>query len=92
MPAITGAPFEAFGLRFDRYVFACIGDEIPLHVHPYDHLAVVAHGRVAAFAEDGVREFEAPDVVMFRAGRRHGIRALTDGAVVLNVMQAPIGA
>ena len=92
MPAITGVPFEAFGMRFERYVLERSGDEVPLHVHPYDHLAVVAHGRVAAFAEDGAREFEAPDVVMFRAGRRHGIRALTDGAVVLNVMRAPIGA
>jgi len=78
--------FEAFGLRFIRYRFLSEGDELPLHEHDFDHISVVDGGRVEVFGPD--RRVEADleaKPFMFRAGRPHGIRALSPGAIVLNV-------
>lgn len=77
--------FTLFGLPFTQYRFAKAGDEIPEHAHDFDHGMIVAAGAVLAF---GARELElkAGDRVVFPAGRRHGIRALSDGATIYNVM------
>ncbi len=82
--------FEAFGLRFTRYRFAAAGDELPLHQHDFDHLSLVDLGEVEVFDGAGPESRRIaldPEAqpLLFRAGRPHGLRALTAGAVVLNV-------
>lgn len=79
--------FRLFGTNFIQYDFECVGDELPLHDHPFDHAMLVAKGDVVAFGEDGV-ELKLPegDRIVFPAGKKHGVRALTKGARIFNIM------
>lgn len=63
------------------------GDELPLHSHTFNHLTKVTNGEVEAFTEDGksIRSTCGDPPLEYVAGRKHGIRALTDGAMFLNI-------
>jgi quercetin dioxygenase-like cupin family protein len=79
--------FSFFGTSFTLYVFERAGDELPLHQHSFEHGSVVASGRVLVFDGAGTElPIAAPHALVFTAQKRHGIRALSDGAAVLNVM------
>jgi quercetin dioxygenase-like cupin family protein len=86
---LRATPFAFFGTNFTLYTFDHVGDELPIHDHTFEHGSVVAHGRVEIFGVDKRIEVEAPHVIVFPTGKPHGIRALTDGAAVLNVMPPP---
>ena len=68
------------------------GDELPpgLHEHDYEHICLAMAGEIEAFFDDrdpiaakpGDQPFE------FASHRKHGIRALTDGAMFMNVARA----
>lgn len=80
--------FGSLGVQFTRYLFDKSNDVIPLHDHDFDHIAVLVHGRIEAFDKDGRTEemsFHVP--TLFRAHVPHGLRALTDGAVMLQVAE-----
>ena len=58
--------------------FAKAGQKATGHKHPHDHQTLLAHGAISCVA-DGVRStFEAPHVIVVRAGVHHEFEALTD--------------
>lgn len=63
------------------------GDELPLHSHMFNHTTWAMNGDVEIFDETGplfvLRPGDGP--VEYIAGRQHGIRGLTDGAMFLNI-------
>lgn len=64
-----------------------IGDELPLHAHIFSHASVVMAGEVEAFDDEGhTMPLKDGERVEFPAGRKHGIRAMTAGAVFINLM------
>jgi hypothetical protein len=82
--------FDFNGNRHVIYLAENAGDVLApgLHDHDYDHLCLPMSGRIEAFfddrdpiaAEGGEPPFE------FVAGRKHGIRAVTAGAIFMNVV------
>ncbi len=78
----------AAGLNFLRWTFASAGDEWPVHDHTFDHTAIVLKGAVELFdgAGKSVQAVEGGGVILFPAGVRHGLRAVTAGAVVMNIL------
>lgn len=64
------------------------GDELPpgLHEHPYPHSCYATAGEIEAFFDDRAPVTACPgdEPFVFAAGRKHGIRALTDGAMFIN--------
>lgn len=85
---LTLKQFTANGTRYKHYTFGNQGDELVLHRHTYDHLTIVVHGEVTVFDLEKETKLTAPDVIQFEAGRDHGVRAVTPGAVILNVNDA----
>lgn len=85
MPSPRAKTFEVFGQTFTLYTFEHAGDELGLHRHDFDHASVVVAGTVLVFGPDRDLAACVGEVFLFRAGREHGIRATSDGAVVLNV-------
>lgn len=75
-----GMNFRALGLEH-------VGDELPLHSHDFDHLMQVLEGVVEVFDDAGkarvMHPLDAP--LEFKAGRLHGVRALSDGAAFQNI-------
>lgn len=54
------------------------GQILVQHKHDYDHLSVLASGTVE-FVVDGVRcELSGPACLTIKAGKHHGIKALSD--------------
>lgn len=81
--------FWAMGQSFGVYVFEKAGDELVIHHHEEgDHLSICAVGELEAFNEDGPTARQKPldPPFLFRAFKRHGVRAMVDGTVMLNVM------
>lgn len=54
-----------------------IGAKVTQHVHKYDHLSLLATGRVAVTTPEGRKEYSAPTGVLIKAGVAHEIEALT---------------
>ena len=85
----AGMNFTVEGTLFTKYVFEHAGDEIPLHSHTFSHLSLVIVGSAIAFDGEGkellLTEASAP--VEFPAGRTHGLKAQTDGTVILQIQQ-----
>lgn len=48
------------------------------HAHKFDHLSVLASGRVRLDVEGVVTEYTAPAEIVVEAGREHALEALTD--------------
>lgn len=54
------------------------GVELTQHVHPFDHLSVLAKGKVAVLV-DGVESiYQAPAFLTIKGGSAHKVTALTD--------------
>lgn len=85
------------GRRFVEYMCEDIGDGIPLHEHTFNHTTKCTKGKIECFTADGrktVRDADDLDPerrtpVIYKAGLRHGIKALTRGAIFINDM--PVG-
>jgi quercetin dioxygenase-like cupin family protein len=89
MPTVDG--FVALnGQRFLIYKFAKAGEEIPLHKHDDRiHISFVVQGRFEIFDDAGKSiNVEQLSRVEYAIGRWHGVRALTDDAILMNVDQA----
>jgi hypothetical protein len=54
------------------------GGFVVSHSHPYDHLSILAAGRVRLEGAGGVRYLRGPIVVEIKKGVEHKVTALTD--------------
>lgn len=61
--------------------FKKIGDKNEGHIHNFDHLTLLAKGKVIVNVEGNITEFTAPHVILTVAGKRHFIEALEDDTV-----------
>lgn len=70
-----------------QYLCEDIGDELPLHSHVFNHITIAEIGEIECFTDDGkaVRCKAGDPPVEYVAGRVHGIRGVTAGAVFLNI-------
>lgn len=48
------------------------------HKHDHDHLSVLASGRVEVIVDGQRTELQGPACLTIKAGKYHGVRALTD--------------
>lgn len=78
--------------RYYVYRFVKAGDQLPIHSHPFAHDSVIIKGRVVWFTPSRREEVEAFHVITFPAGVPHGIEALTNGAMILQVNPSVVGA
>ena len=66
-----------------------VDDVLPpgLHKHDYEHICVPMSGEVEAFFDDRAPISAKPgDLPLeFAPGRKHGVRALTAGAIFMNI-------
>lgn len=85
--AVVINQFKFNGCIFVEYLCRSAGDELPLHSHSFNHLTKVTNGAIEVFTDDGVSlSGKAGDEPFeYTAGRMHGIRSLTDGAMFLNI-------
>lgn len=95
----------ATNLWLRQMYFAKAGDANEGHVHNYDHMTLLAHGKVNVHVDDKTTEFTAPQMIFIKAGKRHFIEALEDGTVaycvhalrdkdteeILDASQIPLG-
>lgn len=51
------------------------------HTHEFDHLTLLAKGKLQVTVEGKVSEFTAPHMIYIRADKVHELVALTDGTV-----------
>lgn len=61
--------------------FEKAGDTEPGHVHQFDHLTLLAKGRLQVTVDGAVSEFTAPTMIYIKEGKVHELVALTDGTV-----------
>jgi hypothetical protein len=82
--------FRFNGVAFQVYLCETAGDGLPVHDHDFNHLTRCEVGAIEAFDDRGPIKTATPADVPFefRAGRRHGVRALTDGARFVNIFPA----
>ena len=58
------------------------GTVIPSHAHAYDHVTLLAVGRMSVWADDVLLgEFTGPTGILIRARVKHRMITLTDGVV-----------
>jgi hypothetical protein len=62
--------------------FKNAGDQEHGVAYTFDHLILLAKGRLAVQIKDEVTEFTAPQMVYVKAELQYGVKALTDGTVV----------
>lgn len=63
-------------------VFAKTGDIEPGHTHQFDHLTLLAKGRLRVFTGDAEKVFVAPQMIYIKKDIRHELTALEDNTVV----------
>ena len=61
--------------------FKKAGDTELGHTHQFDHLTLLAKGRLKVTVEGRVSEFAAPHMIYIRADKRHELIALMDNTV-----------
>lgn len=54
------------------------GDYAEQHVHEFDHLSVLASGRVLLEVDGESQEISGPQCLLIAAGKRHKVTALED--------------
>jgi hypothetical protein len=80
------------GHRYTEYLCEFAGDGIPLHEHIFSHTTKCVRGKIECYTDEGksvtrdADNMELRSPVNYSAGLRHGIRALTDGAIFINDM------
>jgi quercetin dioxygenase-like cupin family protein len=62
--------------------FANAGDSEQGHAHQFDHMTLLAKGRMSVRINDEVTEFTAPQMVYIKAELQHELVALSDNTVV----------
>ncbi len=61
--------------------FEKTGDIEVGHTHQFDHLTLLAKGKLKVTVEGQVSEFTAPYMIYIKADKVHELEALTDGTV-----------
>ena len=61
--------------------FANSGDSEQGHAHQFDHMTLLAKGRMSVRINDEVTEFTAPQMIYIKAELRHELVALADNTV-----------
>jgi len=61
--------------------FAKAGDVNEGHKHNYDHMTLLATGKVAVHVNGQTTNFTAPQMIFIQAGKSHYIEALEDNTV-----------
>lgn len=86
---LLSKPFDAGDLRGTVYDFEFAGDVLPKHVHTDDdvHVTIVTCGRLAAYSHDWSIEAVAGQVIDFRPGEPHELKALEDGTKIINIIK-----
>lgn len=78
-------PSISFGCVANLYSrmmhFHKAGDVEHYHKHQFDHLTLLAKGKLRVTVEDTVREFTAPTMIYIRKDKRHEMVALVDDTV-----------
>lgn len=54
------------------------GTKLTQHVHPFDHLSILASGSVLVRADGWVESYAAPAAITIKAGIAHEVEAATD--------------
>lgn len=70
-----------------KYTFLNENDELPMHQHEFAHSSIVMEGIFEILLEGKdslIRTNENPPM-MFKIGTRHGFRAKSAGAMILNI-------
>ena len=65
---------------YAKEVLVPAGMVLVQHKHEHDHLSVLAFGRVEVVVDGERSEHEGPACLVIKAGKYHGIKALTDTA------------
>lgn len=65
------------GLYAKEAVFEA-GTAILKHTHDFDHLSILAKGKVAIMKGEDIEVIEAPACIEIKAGLTHGVKAITD--------------
>lgn len=61
--------------------FKTAGDIEVGHTHQFDHLTLLAKGKLKVTVEGNVTEFTAPHMIYIHKDKVHELEALTDGTV-----------
>ena len=73
---------ELFGCYGNVWIrqkkFLKVGEKIRGHKHNYDHVSLLASGKVRVEVDDNVREFEGPTFLVISKDKMHTVTALTD--------------
>lgn len=80
-PTVT--EFEADGVWAAQIVIALAGSLVPQHSHEWDHLTMLATGRVRVVENESVTgEYSAPAGILIKAGVKHLFETLTDNVTL----------
>jgi len=70
------------------YKFEQVGDSLPLHAHSFFHDCKVIEGSVIVFDDTGMSiKVTTGQIVGFKAGRQHGIKAAEAGTMIVNTIE-----
>lgn len=61
--------------------FQNVGDKELGHAHSFDHLTLLAKGKLAVKINDEVTEFTAPQMIFIKAELQHELTAVSDNTV-----------
>lgn len=61
--------------------FKLAGDMEQGHTHPFDHLTLLAKGRLLVTVDGQTSVFAAPNMIYIKADKTHSLEALTDDTV-----------
>ena len=50
------------------------------HSHNFDHLSILAQGKVKVITDEGITEYSAPTAITIKAGIHHAIHAIEDSS------------
>lgn len=66
------------GREYAKQMTLPAGHFAETHEHRYDHISILAAGRVVVEIDGARSEMHAPDALVIPAGRKHRIEAVTD--------------
>jgi quercetin dioxygenase-like cupin family protein len=64
-----------------QMIFHKKGDYEQGHSHLFDHLTLLAYGKLSVTVDDNTTEFSAPQMIYIKAGKFHKLTALEDNTV-----------
>jgi len=76
-----------------QMTFKLTGDTMHGHKHTWDHLTLLAHGKLSVNIEGVTTEFSAPHMIYIQKDREHTLTALEDNTVAycIHALRNPDG-